>query len=271
MRYRTGAVCALVATLIAGAAMPASAQKDRVAPVTVCLPAADPPRSTRTGAKGFDVDVARLLVAQLRRPLRLAWLPERGQTDIESTDLVFAPLLAGQCDMQLSIPGADAIADVDDQLALSAPYYGATFELVPADSAFRWGEPYEGTLAVRSNTVAHVAVDAAGIRWTMQERTADIIDAVKTGAATAALVWGPNLALTQTSWNEKFETPAALRWNLHAAGRQDDALLDDLDRLLAKPAIQKAILALLQRHRIPARAPFPATHNQAAFRALLAP
>ena len=243
--------------------------------LSVCLPEADPPRSVREGASlragGFDVDVARLLASKLGRPLRLVWLPERGQTDIESTDLVFWPLLAGQCDMQLSIPGADAIARLAGRLALSEPYYGATFELVPARSTFRWGEPYDGVLAVRANSVAHVAVDAAGIRWTMQERTADIVDALAEGRADAALVWGPNLALTQAARNEDFESPIVLRWNLHAVFRRGDGLLEDVNGVFVDAAVKETLRTLLRRHRIPAHAPFPRTYSREALQTVLTP
>lgn len=241
-------------------------------PLSVCFPAADPPRSARADASGFDVDVARLLAARIGRPLRLVWLPERGQTDIESTDLIFWPLLDGQCDMQLSIPGAPAIARYGAQLQLSEPYYGAAFELVPAAATLVWGEPYEGVLAVRANTVAHVAVDAVGIRWTMQERTVDLVAAVADGRADAALIWGPNLALTDgLVRREGFDPPAALRWNLHAAVRRGDGLLADLNRLLGDPTIKSAVKSLLDDHGLPARTAFATTHSRQALDALMPP
>ena len=270
MKRQGHRACLPVAVLATLATVCAMAAEGTVAPLAVCLPAADPPRSTRADASGFDVDVARLLAAQLKRPLRLVWLPERGQTDIESTDLVFWPLLGGQCDMQLSIPGAPAIARHDSRLQLSEPYYGAAFELVPADATLVWGEPYEGVLAVRANTVAHVAVDAMGIRWTMQERTVDLVAAVADGHADAALIWGPNLALANGSVrrHEGFDPPAVLRWNLHVAVRRGDGLLADLNRLLVDPTIKSAVKALLDDHGLPARAAFPTTHSRQALDAL---
>lgn len=272
IRQRFRASVAVLVALVA--TLPALAEEGREsdAPLAVCFPAADPPRSVRADASGFDVDVARLVAAQLGRPLRLVWLPERGQTDIESSDLIFWPLLDGQCDMQLSIPGTSAIARYGSRLELSEPYYGAAFELVPADATLRWGEPYPGTLAVRANTVAHVAVDALGIRWTMQERTIDLAAAVADGRADAALIWGPNLALEDSlRRNESFDPPAVLRWNLHMVVRRGDPLLAQVNNLLADPATKSAVQSLLETHGLPARAAFPTTYSRQALDALRRP
>ena len=164
------------------------------AALAVCLPANDPPRSVQAGAAGLDIDVARLAAARLQRPLRLVWLPEQGQTDIESTDLDFRPLLRGECDAQLSVPGDAAIARFRTRLALTKPYYGAAYELLPANADLRWDGAYAGAaaakVAVRANTVAHAALDAADIPWTMQRTTADILAALRRGDANAALGLG---------------------------------------------------------------------------------
>ena len=243
------------------------------APLSICLPENDPPRSVRGAgleAHGLDVDVARLLAAKLERPLRLAWMPERAQTDIESTDLNFRPLLHGECDALLSMPGRGALGRLEDRLALSAPYYGAAYELVPAEAAFRWDEPYAGTIAVSANSLAHVAVNAIGVRWTMQEASADVVAALNAGAASAGLVWGPDLALLDdaTHRSAAFDPPAVLRWNLHAATRRDDPVLADLNGVFDQDSVQRDILALLSRHRIPNRPPFETAHTRAALTAL---
>ena len=258
---------AAAAALAAGAAVAA----EEAGQLSVCFAENDPPRSQRAGARGFDLDVARLLARHLRRDLRIVWVAERYQTDIESSDVDYRPILTGQCDVQLSVPGADAIARFRGRLALSEPYYGAAFELLPAGSAFRWQEPYEGTVAVRANSVAHVAIDALGVRWTMQAETEGILAALRTGAATSALVWGPDLADVDLGRNEGFEPPAVLRWNLHAIARRDDPALAALDGAFADQAVQEGLLALMRRYRIPAHAPFETVHTRAALRALQAP
>ena len=239
--------------------------------LSVCFAEHDPPRSLRTGAQGFDLDVARLLARHLQRGLRIVWVAERYQTDIESSDVDYRPILTGQCDVQLSVPGAEAIAWSRGRLVLSEPYYGAAFELLPGGSDFRWQEPYAGKVAVRANSVAHVAIDALGVRWTMQAETAGILAALRTDAATSALVWGPDLAMVDIARNEDFAPPAVLRWNLHAIVRRDDPVLAALNSAFADQTVQAALLALMQRHRIPAHAPFETAHTRASLQALLGP
>lgn len=257
---------ALAGLWLAGSVLAAPANPEPA--LAVCLAENDPPRSVRSteGASGLDVDVARLAAARLQRPLRLVWMREQPQTDIESTDLDFRPLLRGECDVQLSVPGQDAIARYRQRLALTGPYYAAAYELLPADATLRWGAAYTGTVAVRANTVAHVAIDAAGLRWTMQGSTADILAALRQGEATAALVWGPDLATLQAPRNPDFEPPAALCWNLHAATRRDHPLRETLDQLFGEAATRQAVLALLERHGLPPRTPFASVHSLSALR-----
>lgn len=257
---------------MAVAAFAAGADAERSAPLAICFAENDPPRSLRSGASatGLDVDVARALAAKLERPLRLVWMPESPQTDIESTDLDFRPLLRGECDAQLSVPGEDAIASLRRWMALSAPYYGAAYELLPSSSPLRWGKPHDGTVAVVSNSVAHVAVNAAGLRWTMQRTSADVLGALAEGAASAGLVWGPDLAMLgeRAEPSTDFQPPDALRWNLHAATRQDDPLLADLNGAFMDADFQRQVLALLARHGLPSRGPFQTAHTRAGLAAL---
>ena len=268
---RLALAAALAASTTVAPAIAAATAAQEVQQLSVCFAENDPPRSLRAGAQGFDVDVARLLARHLQRNLRIVWVAERYQTDIESTDVDYRPILTGQCDAQLSVPGADAVARFRGRLVLSEPYYGAAFELLPASSAFRWKEPYAGVVAVRANSVAHVAIDALGARWTMQAETAGILAALRTGAATSALVWGPDLATLDIGRNDGFEPPPVLRWNLHATTRRDDPLLAALNRAFADEAVQAALLALMRQHRFPAHAPFETTHTRASMQALLAP
>ena len=268
-RAALGARRVLAAAAIGVSVAAFAAPKETLA---VCLPENDPPRSVRqaedvsAGARGLDVEVARLAAARLQTPLRLVWLPEPRQTDIESSDLDFRPLLRGECDVQLSVPGEAAIARYRSGLELTAPYYGAAYELLPADAALRWNAPYAGTVAVRANTVAHLAVDAVGLRWTMQRSAADILAALARGDATAALIWGPDLAAVDAARSTAFEPPPALRWNLHAATRRDHPLRSALDRLFADAATQGAVLALLEQYGLPPRPPFATAHTPAALR-----
>ena len=122
-----------------------------------------------------------------------------------------------------------------------------------------------------ANSVAHVAVNAAGLRWTMQEASADVLGALADGVATAGLVWGPDLALLagQVERSKDFEPPEVLRWNLHAATRRGDPLLADLDRAFADEDFQRRIQALLSQHGIPSRPPFETVHTREGLAALV--
>ena len=239
----------------------------RIAALSVCFPENDAPRSER-GVGGFDVDVAKYLARQLDRRLRIVWLPEEAQTDIESTDADYRPLLMGQCDLQLSVPGTEAVKRYRGWLVLSEPYYGAGFELIPADSPFRFGSPFTGTVAVRANTVAHLALNAAEVDWSQQRSSGGIVRAVDDGNADAGLVWGPDLALLDSGHSTVFEAPPVLRWNLHAALRKDSPIIAEIDRILGSAELQAYVRARLAQHGIPVRSPFERVHTSANLAAL---
>jgi len=225
------------------------------APLRVCVGQADPPRAVRPG-EGFDVDFAKLLANALERPLELVWLPRPKLRDIEETDLNFGPLIEGSCDLQLSIPGKSTLGTADGRIALSRPYYGTSFELLPADGDLGLAK----RVAVRANSVAHILVDRRGIPWTMQPDAESTITALNSGRADAALVWGPNLAGTKATRNENFDVPRVLRWNQHAAvHRQNIELLNQIDAIIGKSTAQ--VQSLLASHGIPQRQPFKEVHQ----------
>ena len=263
----TGAAMATALLFLAGYGESAADPVATKADLRVCLPENDPPRSKR-GAGGFDIDVAGYLAERLDRRLVMVWLPEEAQTDIESTDADYRPLLTAQCDLHLSVPGAEAVKRYRGWLILSEPYYGAGFEVIPADSAFRFGTPFQGTVAVRANTVAHLALNAASVGWSQQASSADIVRAVAEGRASAGLVWGPDLALLDSDHSPDFEAPSVLRWNLHAALRKDNPLVEEVNRLLATAEFQGYVHARLAKHRIPAHRPFEHVHTAADLLAL---
>jgi ABC-type amino acid transport substrate-binding protein len=251
----------------------ACAQPPSVGDLTVCLGEADPPRSLRgtdgRRADGFDLEVAQLIARALNRDLQIVWQPKPVQTEIESTDIEYGPLLAGQCDLMLSVPGVDAIIGLQDRLVLSEPYYGTGFELIPENGRL---DP-ASKVAVRANTVAHVVVDARGHNWTMQPDSSAIVATVKNGDADVGLIWGPDLALLEVGveeadlhYNRSYEPPRILRWNQHALLREDHTLTDDINKVLRQHAGE--IMDLLGENDIPAHPPFATTHQSEALRAL---
>lgn len=233
----------------------------------VCLPSDDAPRSDRDRGAGLDLDVARLLARALGRPLQLVWLPELGEID-EVSDFNFRPLLADVCDAHLSVPGVEGLGGYRRALSLSTPYYGAAYELIPANAAWRWGEPAPGTIAVMANSVAHVAIDAAGLPWSMRPDIRDIARAVATGEASIGLVWGPDLSVLDVARATTFAPPPVLRWNLHAVTHRDNPLLMDVNRIFAEPGFSSQITAVLEHHGVPAHAPFDSVYSPEALRAI---
>lgn len=256
-----------VALLVAAWGQAVAETATDAADLRVCFPENDPPRSKRGGG-GFDIDVASHLARQLDRRLLIVWLPEEAQTDIESTDADYRPLLRGQCEVQLSVPGTEAIKRYRGWLVLTEPYYGAGFEVIPAHSPFKLDAPFAGTVAVRANTVAHLVLNAANIGWSQQSSSAGIVRAVADGNAAAGLVWGPDLALLDTDHNADFDAPALLRWNLHAALRKDNPLIEEVNRLMATTEFQANVTKLMVKHRIPVRIPFESVHTPADLLAL---
>lgn len=257
------------ARIVAGALLATTAvwAEAEASALRVCLPSDGAPRSDRDRVAGLDVDVARLLARELGRPLQLVWLPELGEID-EVSDFNFRPLLADACDAHLSVPGVEGLGAYRRALSLSTPYYGAAYELIPANAVWRWGEPAHGTIAVMANSVAHVAIDAADLPWSMRPNTRDIARAVATGEASIGLVWGPDLSALDVSRATTFAPPAVLRWNLHAATRRDDPLLIDVNRIFAGPGFSSQIAAILERHGVPARPPFESVYSPEALRAI---
>lgn len=236
-------------------------ERPLVGELRVCFAQDDLPRADRQSATGFDIDVARLVARELSKTFVPVWLPPPERTEIEVSDVSYTLLIKGQCDLQLSVPGEDAIAGID-AIALTAPYYGAAFELIPEQGYHDLANWQGAEIAVRANTVAHIVVDRYGLPWTMKRNTDEIIVAVTSGEAEAGLVWGPDLAPSRTKPNTLFEAPSALRWNQHMAARTSDGvLIEGINALMSNKEIADEIQDLLARHHIPAHAPFAVIHH----------
>ncbi len=256
----------------------------------VCLLENNLPYSERGSGTGFDVDVARAVARAGGRELKPHWIANATRiTELDESDLPLARLAREDCDAIFSVPGpaADSLGSRDD-LVLSAPYYGAAFELVTCDAAVPVtlaalrGRP----VAIQSQTVAHFAVSAVGA----EPRTYFALDqaflAVPDGAAEAALLWGPGAgyflrrarlsgevlrrpALKPCALAAGYAPPQALRWNLHVALRaRDKRLLADVEKALAAMRESGALAAIKRDYGIPDRAPFDTVYTREAVDAL---
>jgi len=259
----------LAASPVASADETTSAGPGGARPLRVCLLAHSPPLSDRAKGGGFDVDVMAAVATRLGVDFAPVWIENEALImEIETGDLPLVPLARGRCDATPSVPGETALRGSGDRLRLTQPYYGAAFELVGADAA-DLAALRGHTVAVQMQTVAHFALQAAGLAWTSRATAAEALEAVDTQAADAALVWGPALGPLARGPAAAWQPPQGLRWNEHVALRRDDAALADaIDAALAALARDGEIARLARAHGMPARAPFASTSNAGALAAL---
>lgn len=225
----------------------------------VCFAAEDLPRAERQNGSGFDMDVARAVANELSRRFVPVWMPAPDRTEIEVSDVSYTLLLRGACDLQMSVAGGDLV-EKQGAIALSVPYYGAAFELIPEGANPDLANWDGRKIAVRANSLAHIVVDRFGLPWTMKRDTEELLHAVTSGEVEAALVWGPDLATSRTTPDPSFEPLSVLKWNQHlAVAASNRQLLGDVDGVLAQDNVQRKIMELLAHHHIPVHAPFAQT------------
>lgn len=258
LRFPNKAVKAALSCLVFLCLSGCTEDEPLIGTLKVCLSPDDLPRADRLSQTGFDMDIARLVARKLSMDFAPVWLPAPDRTEIEVSDANYSLLVRNKCDLQLSVPGGSPL----EALTLSVPYYGTAFELIPEDAntdLVNW----KGTrFAVRANSIAHILIDRYGLPWTMKRESAEVVASVSSGESEAALVWGPDLALSPTRYSASFEAPSVLKWNQHMAVRTSDAdLLTDINALMSNKRISREIMDLLARHHIPVHAPFAQTFH----------
>ncbi len=240
----------------------------------VCLLEDDLPRAQRAEGSGFDHDLFREAAERLDRDFVPVWHPNAPPySEIDDTDLPFAALLERGCDVVPSVPGQLALGRLAAEIDLGPPYYAAAFELyMPTVESLDWVRLPEAVanrkVAVRLQSLAHFAAQAAGLDWTSQPTAADVIGAVDDGRAAAALIFGPALASLGKDPVSAFEPPPGLRFNEHAAVRAGDALGDEVTRVLEDLRRDGTLERLAARHGIFRIEPFPTVSSPEAIRAL---
>ena len=251
------------------AAVPAQAEDLRV-----CLLEDDLPRAHRGEASGFDHDLFREAARRLDRNFVPVWRPNAPPySEIDDTDLPFDELLDGVCDLVPSVPGPLALGRLQGDVALSPPYYAAAFEIyMPAATRLDWAGLPDAVagrkVAVRLQSLGHFAAQAAGLDWTSQPSTLEVVSAVDDGSAAAALIFGPALASLRKQPVAGFEPPPGLRFNEHAATRAGDPLGDRVARVLAALGQDGTVARLAGRYGILRVNPFPTVSSPEAIRAL---
>lgn len=265
-RRRTPAAGALALLVAVGTA--------QAEDLRVCLLEDDLPRAHRADGSGFDHDLFREAAERLGLDFVPVWRPTAPPySEIDDTDLPFEALLEHECDLAPSVPGQLALGRLAGAIDLSPPYYAAAFEIyMPAAENLDWtGLPATVAgrkVAVRLQSLAHFAAQAAGLDWTSQPSAADVVGAVDDGRAAAALIFGPALASLGKDPVTTFEPPPGLRFNEHAAVRAGDALGDDITRVLEDLRRDGTLARLAARYGISRIEPFPTVSSPEAIRAL---
>ena len=240
------------------------------AALRVCFLEDDLPRAHRATESGFDVEVMAEVAALIDDRLEPVWIASRDDfSEIEDSDLPLDRLVGGDCVLVASVPGVAALGRYRDELVLSAPYYGAGFELVTAGSARTLDDLEGAVVAVRLQSLAHSVAGALGLDWRVRPTLVELLDLVDSGAADAALVWGPALGPLGRRPVAGWEPPQALRWNEHVAMRHDVPLAAWVDETLRRLAESGRLEQLAEKYGIPYHPPFPSTSDPAAIRRLL--
>ena len=251
-----------------------SAVPSRAEELRVCLVEDDLPRAHRAEGTGFDHDLFREAADRLGRDFVPVWRPKAPPySEIDDTDLPLEDLLERECDLAPSVPGQLALGRLAGAIDLGPPYYAAAFEIyMPAMETIDWASLPEavvdGKVAVRLQSLAHFAAQAAGLDWTSQPSAADVVSAVDDGRAVAALIFGPALASLGKDPVSAFEPPPGLRFNEHAAVRAGDPLGDELARVLDALRSDGTVARLAARYGIFRIEPFPTVSSPEAIRAL---
>ena len=244
-----------------------------------CLLANNPPYSWQADESGFDFETAQAVAKSMGRRFEPVWVTHDTQiTEIDETDLPFFRLSRGQCDAIFSVPGQEALSEAP-ALAVGAPYYGAGFELVGStDTPPRsLDEIGDGPVAVRAQTIANFMLSARRIRTFTTFSLEEALDAISSGKAAAALLWGP-----KAGWHlrthpelslelvETLKPPSVVRWNESVATRKDDAeLRQAIDAALSGLTETGTLIRLLEKYGIPVHRPFTTTYSFAEMQQLM--
>lgn len=228
---------------------------------------------------GADFDTAQAVAEAIGRSFVPVWIKNETQiTEIDETDLPLHQLAKGECDAIFSVPGEEVIKE-SSKLAIGKPYYGAGFELVgPTDNGPQSFDTIGDTaIAVRAQTIANFMLSARKIQTFTVFSLEEALQAVTTGKAGAALIWGPKAGWYLRSHPELALTistgtvpPTVVRWNESVATRRDDAeLRQAIDEALEKLVESGALKTLLEKYGIPAHRPFDRVYSFAEMQQLM--
>jgi len=253
---------------------------DAAVSLRVCLLTNNLPYSSRSGVKGFDLEIAAAVARLTRRPLQIIWTQNTADIhEIEDSDFPLPKLARGECDVIFSVPGPgrDIFGDAKG-LILGEAYYGAAFELVgcvgelPARLRALRGR----TVAIQSQTVAHFALLMVQAHPQNYFTVGDAIEGVLNGESHSGLLWGPTAGWKihegghdHCRFSPDYFPPAAVRWNLHTVTRATDTeLRSKVDAALLTLLADGRLQEIGASYGVPVRKPFESTYSMGAVNAL---
>lgn len=152
----------------------------------VCADPANLPYSSRDAATpGFEVELARLIAAELGVSARLEWHP----TFVRA----LRPLREGACELFMGLPRDPRFREGNPWIAVSRPYYVMRHALVVrAEAPYRRLEDLtDRRIAVEMASLAEFHIAYRELTRGLYRTQAEAFAAVVDGSAAAALLWHP--------------------------------------------------------------------------------
>lgn len=245
----------------------------------VCADPNNLPFSNSRG-EGFENALARMIAADLNRPLEYTWWPQR-RGFIRNT------LGAGKCDVVIGMPASSEMA------VTTQPYYRSTYVFVTRQSdALRIssldderlkdvriglhmiGDDYSNVppaqALARRGLIHNVRGYSIYGDYSKPDPPRDLIDALTRGEIDVAIAWGPlagyfakrsPVALELAAVSPSTDGPLRMTFAISMAVRREDKpLKQDLERLIATRA--ERIERILIDFGVPLLAPTPVTAHQ---------
>ncbi len=222
--------------------------------ITVCADPDNLPFSSRDpGAPGYDVEVMRLVAAELGAEAEFKWV------STVSARRALANLTEGECDLFPGLPVSPGFGGEYPRLAFSRPYYTMRHVIVARAQAGLGGvmDLRGGPTAVEVLSPADLFLLGKGYPRRAYRTQEAAFAAVRSGEARAALLWAPKAGwLLQRSGVSDLtmiriaDADLAVDFGV-AFLRKDQALAVALDQAVAKLRANGTIASTLGRYGVP--------------------
>ena len=222
--------------------------------ITVCADPDNLPFSSRDpGVPGYDVDVMRLVAAELGAEAEFKWV------STVSARRALANLTEGECDLFPGLPVSPGFAEEYPRLAFSRPYYTMRHVIVARAEAGIGGiiDLRGGPTAVEALSPADLFLLGKGYPRRAYRTQEAAFAAVRAGETRTALLWAPKagwlvqrLGVSDLTMIRVADADLAVDFGV-AFVRKDPALAAALDQAIAKLRANGTIAATLGRYGVP--------------------